>query len=151
MRIFLDTNVMLDYITNRAAFGEDAEAVIEFCRMDGNEGTFSSLSACDAVYILGRAVGRRYQYAADGEYSDLLILPWKSHKVGSPTIEFKCPQCFEEQNVSARYADVMLFNGVVKFAGDRFLRHLRLLGMLPLLAPPPSRMCDLNEAESARS
>lgn len=50
MRIFLDTNVILDYITNRAAFGEDAEAVVEFCRMDGNEGAFSSLSACDAVY-----------------------------------------------------------------------------------------------------
>ena len=59
MRIFLDTNVILDYITNRAAFGEDAEAVVEFCRMDGNEGAFSSLSACDAVYILGRAVGRK--------------------------------------------------------------------------------------------
>ena len=59
MRLFLDTNVMLDYVTNRAAFGEDAEAVIEFCRMDGNEGAFSSLSACDAVYILGRAVGRK--------------------------------------------------------------------------------------------
>ena len=27
--------------------------------MDGNEGAFSSLSACDAVYILGRAVGRK--------------------------------------------------------------------------------------------
>lgn len=60
----------------------------------------------------------RYQYAADGEYSDLLILPWKSHKVGSPTIEFKCPQCFEEQKAAARYTDAMLFNGVVKFAGE---------------------------------
>lgn len=67
---------------------------------------------------LGMLPDSRYQYAADGEYSDLLILPWKSHKVGSPTIEFKCPQCFEEQKAAARYTDAMLFNGVVKFAGE---------------------------------
>ena len=52
MRLFLDTNVMLDYVTNRAAFGEDAEAVVEFCRRNGNEGAFSSLSAFeDSVQI----------------------------------------------------------------------------------------------------
>ena len=44
MRIFLDTNVILDYHTNRAAFGEGAEAVVEFCRMDGNEGALSTRS-----------------------------------------------------------------------------------------------------------
>ena len=54
MRIFLDTNVILDYITNRAAFGEDAEAVVEFCRMDGNEGAFSSRCG---ICVLARSVG----------------------------------------------------------------------------------------------
>ena len=31
---------------------------------------------------------------------------------------------------------------------DRILRHLRHLGMLPVLVPPPSRLCDLNEVKS---
>ena len=33
----------------------------------------------------------------------------------------------------------------------RVLRHLRHLGMLQVLGPPPSRVCDLNEAEIAVS
>ena len=59
MKIFVDTNVIIDYLADRAPFADDAEAVVDACVHDGNEGAITGLSACNAVYILGRAIGRR--------------------------------------------------------------------------------------------
>ena len=59
MKIFVDTNVIIDYLVDRTPFADDAEAVIDVCTRDGNEGAFSGLSACNAVYIIGRSTGRR--------------------------------------------------------------------------------------------
>ena len=57
MKIFVDTNVIIDYLTDRFPFADDAEAVIDVCVEDGNEGAFTGLSACNAVYIIGRSTG----------------------------------------------------------------------------------------------
>ena len=59
MKIFVDTNVIIDYLVDRAPFADGAEAVIDVCTRDGNEGAFTGLSACNAVYIIGRSTGRR--------------------------------------------------------------------------------------------
>lgn len=59
MKIFVDTNVIIDYLADRAPFADDAEAVVDVCVSDGNEGAITGLSACNAVYILGRTIGRR--------------------------------------------------------------------------------------------
>ena len=59
MKIFVDANVVIDYLVDRAPFADDAEAVIEVCVEEGNEGAFTGLSACNAVYIIGRSIGRR--------------------------------------------------------------------------------------------
>lgn len=71
----------------------------------------------------------RYQYAADGEYDDLLVLPWASYKVGDPTIEFQCPKCIERQKVADRYVEAMLFNGIVKFAAGNVVAGLTLVSL----------------------
>ena len=31
MKVFLDANVILDYLTDRQPFADDAEAVVDFC------------------------------------------------------------------------------------------------------------------------
>ncbi len=58
MKIFVDTNVIIDFLADRMPFADDAEAVIDACIRDGNEGAFTGLSECNAVYIIGRAIGR---------------------------------------------------------------------------------------------
>ena len=50
MKIFVDTNVIIDYLADRAPFADDAEAVIDVCVSDGNEGAFSGLSACNGLH-----------------------------------------------------------------------------------------------------
>ena len=59
MKIFLDANVIIDYLVDRTPFADDAEAVIDVCVQDGNVGAFTGLTACNAVYIIGRSIGRR--------------------------------------------------------------------------------------------
>ena len=59
MKIFVDANVVIDYLVDRAPFADEAEAVIEVCIEEGNEGAITGLSACNAVYIIGRSIGRR--------------------------------------------------------------------------------------------
>ena len=38
MKIFVDTNIIIDYLVDRVPFADDAEAVIDVCVSDGNEG-----------------------------------------------------------------------------------------------------------------
>ena len=71
MRIFLDTNVVLDFLTGREPFVDDAEEVIELCTHDGFCGVFTTLSACNAVYALAKAIGRR---EAETRLSDFVEL-----------------------------------------------------------------------------
>jgi len=53
MTAFLDTNVLIDFLTARGSFGPNARAVVEICTGSNSvRGCFSSLSACDIVYIL---------------------------------------------------------------------------------------------------
>ena len=41
MKIFVDANVIIDYLVDRMPFADDAEAVIDACVQDGNEGAFT--------------------------------------------------------------------------------------------------------------
>ena len=58
MKIFVDANVIIDYLVDRMPFADDAEAVIDACVQDGNKGAFTGLTACNAVYVIGRSIGQ---------------------------------------------------------------------------------------------
>jgi len=59
MRIFFDTNVILDLLANRPGFAEDAEKAIARAECAGNSGLVSALSICDIVYILRKTMARQ--------------------------------------------------------------------------------------------
>ena len=58
MRIFYDTNVILDLLANRPGFADDAEKAIDCASHDGNRGLVSALTVCDIVYILRKSMPR---------------------------------------------------------------------------------------------
>ena len=43
MKIFVDANVIIDYLVDRMPFADDAEAVIDACVQDGNEGALPDI------------------------------------------------------------------------------------------------------------
>jgi len=59
MRIFFDTNVIIDLLANRPGFADNAEKAIEFADRTGNVGLISALTVCDIVYILRKTLTLR--------------------------------------------------------------------------------------------
>ena len=74
MKVFLDANVILDYLTDRQPFADDAESVIEFCASEGNVGKITTLTACNAVYILAKVIGKQLAEEKIRELIDLVGL-----------------------------------------------------------------------------
>ena len=74
MKVFLDANVILDYLTDRQPFADDAEAVVDFCVAEGNVGKITTLTACNAVYILAKVIGKRQAEEKIKELTDLIGL-----------------------------------------------------------------------------
>lgn len=74
MKIFLDANVILDYLTDRQPFADDAEAVVEACASEGNVGKITTLTACNAVYILARVIGKQLAEEKIKELIDIIGL-----------------------------------------------------------------------------
>ena len=74
MKVFLDANVILDYLTDRQPFADDAETVVEFCASEGNVGKITTLTACNAVYILSRVIGKQLAEEKIKELIDIIGL-----------------------------------------------------------------------------
>jgi len=67
--VFLDTNVLIDFLTARGSFGPNARAIVRMCNGSNSlRGCFSSLSACNIVYIL------RNQFASELLRNQVLAL-----------------------------------------------------------------------------
>ena len=67
MKVFVDTNVMLDYISKRSACYDDDRAIMESFRSGRHKGYIAAHSVTDAFYIL------RKEYS-DEERRTLLAL-----------------------------------------------------------------------------
>ena len=74
MKVFLDANVILDYLTDRQPFADDAETVIEFCASEGHVGKITTLTACNAVYILSKVIGKQLAEEKIKELIDIVGL-----------------------------------------------------------------------------
>ena len=74
MKVFLDANVILDYLTDRQPFADDAESVVEFCASEGNVGKITTLTACNAVYILAKVIGKQLAEEKIKELIDIIGL-----------------------------------------------------------------------------
>lgn len=74
MKVFLDANVILDYLTDRQPFADDAELVVDFCASGDNVGVVTTLTVCNAVYILTKIIGRHLAEEKIKELIDIVGL-----------------------------------------------------------------------------
>jgi len=58
MRAFIDTNVIMDYLTVRSPFFESASLIIDMCDRKEIEGIISSLTIINCAYILRKAFSK---------------------------------------------------------------------------------------------
>ena len=57
MRVFLDTNVIIDVLAAREPFFRDSQRVVDYCERHSESGFLSSLTFCTAAYVLRKSVG----------------------------------------------------------------------------------------------
>lgn len=58
MKVFLDTNVIIDVLTAREPFFRDSQRVVDYCERHSESGFLSSLTFCTAAYVLRKFVGK---------------------------------------------------------------------------------------------
>ena len=61
MKIMIDTNVAMDFMSDRQPFSDDAEKVFTFCCSELVEGFMAVNSFCDLHYILHRCLHDKEQ------------------------------------------------------------------------------------------
>lgn len=63
MRIFLDTNILLDNFDNTRQNSFASQVVVRICEREGNQGLISAMSVPNILYILRRIVRTREERA----------------------------------------------------------------------------------------
>jgi predicted nucleic acid-binding protein len=58
MKLMIDTNIVIDFLANRAKFADEAEAIIEACADGEIEGVVTASAATDIYYIMRKIIGR---------------------------------------------------------------------------------------------
>ena len=57
MRVFIDTNVIVDVVAKREPFFADSQAVLALCATGDLEGVVSDLTFCNVAYVLRKSLG----------------------------------------------------------------------------------------------
>ena len=57
MKVFLDTNVIIDVLAAREPFFRDSQRAVDYCERHVESGFLSSLTFCTAAYVLRKSVG----------------------------------------------------------------------------------------------
>ena len=58
MKVFLDTNVIIDVLVAREPFFRDSQRVVDYCEKHRESGYLSSLTFCTVAYVLRKSVGK---------------------------------------------------------------------------------------------
>lgn len=74
MRILLDTNILIDYISLRPPFSEDAKAILKLCMEKQIDGCIAAHSVMNAFYILRKDLTSDERRDALSDLCDLLTV-----------------------------------------------------------------------------
>ena len=58
MKVFIDTNVIIDVLAAREPFFRDSQRVVDYCERHPESSFLSSLTFCTAAYVLRKSVGK---------------------------------------------------------------------------------------------
>lgn len=57
MKLFIDTNIVIDVIAGRKPFLADSQTILHLCETGKAEGVVSALTLCTVAYVLRKSVG----------------------------------------------------------------------------------------------
>ena len=129
MRLFLDTNVLLDILLEREAFVVDSTLVFQQCVDGRNEGLFCALSACNIVYILRNRFPREQIRAKVLKMAELLRMT--DTAAAEVKAALSCESSDFEDEVQLRSAIAAGADVIVTRDKDGFVNS-----PIPVMTPP---------------
>ena len=115
MRLLIDTNILLDFLLDRAPYADDAEAIWHLCESGSTDGFVSALSFANLTYIMRKAltpeqienllrrIGLFFRFASltENDLQRAAVLCWKDFEdaVQYATAERLHADCIITRNV----------------------------------------------------
>lgn len=127
-KVFLDTNVLLDFLLDRKPFNDDVAEIIEISISESIELCISSITVTDANYIIGRSEG---SISANKKTKKILELV-KVENVGETTVHSSSNSKFKDfedgvQNFCATEAN----HKIIVTRNTKHFRESKLAIMTP--------------------
>ena len=72
MKLFFDTNILIDLLTERSPFYDDAKTIVGMCDRGEAHGVFASFSVCNIIYILRKGFNPKELRECISELSNIL-------------------------------------------------------------------------------
>mgnify|MGYP003297298177 CR=1 FL=1 len=141
MKVFLDTNVVIDYLAKRQPFAEDANRMITLCCQRGDELCMSALSFTTVYYVLKKQYGHQQLLTLLSDMCHLLTVCAVDGQIMQQALlsgftDFEdAVQCY---TASACNASVIVTRNVKDFSHS------------PLLAKTPAEICEILQGYNFR-
>ena len=134
MKLFLDTNIVIDYLAKRQPFAEDVCQMVMLCCQKGYELCVSSLSFATVYYVL------RKQYAHEHL---LTLLSDITGLFSIAAVDGKIVQDALSSNFTDFEDAVQCYTAVACCADVIVTRNVKDFGLSPLLVKTPKEICEL--------
>lgn len=106
MKLFLDTNVILDFVLNRLPFSEDASSIIEHATINKFEIFISSSSITDIYYIISKKYNKKIAH----DFISDVVLNFKLTEVNHTTISDAVKSTFNDFEDAVQYQSALHAN-----------------------------------------
>ena len=134
MKLFLDTNILIDYLAKRQPFAEDACRMIMMCCQKKYELCMSSLSFTTIYYVLKKQYGHEHLMALVSDINGLITVS---------AVDGKIIQQALDSNFTDFEDAVQCYTAVACNANVLVTRNVKDFCHSPLLVRTPNEICDL--------
>lgn len=120
MKVFLDTNVIIDYLAVREPFFKDAATIVELCRKHQLEGMLSALTIVNTVYVLRKAYGKHVMAEKAKWLMNTFTISAIDRKALQKALDgepYDFEDAVQEASALAVFADVIVTRDKKGFAG----------------------------------
>ena len=134
MKLFLDTNILIDYLAKRQPFAEDACRMIMMCCQKKYELCMSSLSFTTIYYVLKKQYGHEHLMSLLSDINGLITVS---------TVDGKIIQQALDSNFTDFEDAVQCYTAVACNANVLVTRNVKDFCHSPLLVRTPNEFCEL--------
>lgn len=134
MKLFLDTNIVIDYLAKRQPFAEDVCQMVMLCCQKNYELCVSSLSFATVYHVLRKQYAHEHLLALLSDITGLFSIA---------AVDGKIVQDALSSNFTDFEDAIQCYTAVADNADVIVTRNVKDFGPSPLLVKTPAEICEL--------